>query len=291
MEPAAAPVEPQAPQQAVCPEHPDRAAVATCTRCGQFVCPGCVAQSEPPLCERCLAKKGIPLLSQPFTFGGALTGAFQLFLPQAGKLAAICAVWAVPVGISNFLFASIEGIPGVFRTYLTLLAAGLISMCAGIACVAAMMAYAEEKPASLTFLLAEGLRAWPRVFGAKFVAGIQIMLWSLALLVPGIIKAVKLTLVTAVAYREPGVDASERSESLVTGSGWEVLGLLVVVQGLALVASTVVTIGLNVLPTISVALALPAQIAMAFVTLLATSLRHAADLSAYYTLRRSRELT
>ena len=43
------------PDGAVCAVH-ERAAVTTCTRCGSFLCDGCGATGEPPVCEACLAR-------------------------------------------------------------------------------------------------------------------------------------------------------------------------------------------------------------------------------------------
>jgi hypothetical protein len=42
---------------AVCPVH-ERAAIATCDRCGTFLCSSCDVLGAPPLCEDCVKREG-----------------------------------------------------------------------------------------------------------------------------------------------------------------------------------------------------------------------------------------
>jgi hypothetical protein len=80
--------------------------------------------------------------------------------------------------------------------------------------------------------LKEGMNAWPRLFGARFRSGLWILLFTLLLVIPGIVKAVSLAVVTEAAFREPQSDALDNSTSLPDGRRWEVFGLFAICFGI-----------------------------------------------------------
>jgi hypothetical protein len=124
--------------------------------------------------------------------------------------------------LTYFLEASVgEGVSGkvdrLFDVTIGLIADG--------AFLALMVGEAEGAPRDVGTSLKEGLSAWPRLFGARFRSGLVILVFTLMLVVPGIMKALSLAVVTEAAYREPGSDALENSTYLTEGRRWEVLGL------------------------------------------------------------------
>jgi len=71
-----------------------------------------------------------------------------------------------------------------------------------------------------------GLKKWGPLFGARFVAGLLVLLGTIALIVPGIILMVRYALLdTAVVLENKGVAESRvRSTALTAGKRWEILG-------------------------------------------------------------------
>lgn len=69
-------------------------------------------------------------------------------------------------------------------------------------------------------------RRWARVFGYRFMVGLLSGLAALALVVPGLMVAVRYGLVTPLAALEPepGVDVMKRSAELVRGRAWRLFG-------------------------------------------------------------------
>ena len=85
---------PEAPSVAAfCAEHPSVAAIATCVRCGNFVCEGCANANveETKLCERCVERAGATvspraiaaLVLATCTFVGVVPGLVALVLSEA----------------------------------------------------------------------------------------------------------------------------------------------------------------------------------------------------------------
>lgn len=98
------------------------------------------------------------------------------------------------------------------------------------------------QPAGIAQVISKGLSSFGRVFATGFLCGLRIMLFTLLLIVPGIIQQVKLYVAIPAAVME-GRDASHamsRSELLTKGSGWQIFGawllILLIGFGLAMVA-------------------------------------------------------
>lgn len=66
------------PSHALCPEHPERAAVSTCGRCGRFVCDEC--HSGPGACASCVTQQ---LAALPSLAGRGKIASFLLFATVA----------------------------------------------------------------------------------------------------------------------------------------------------------------------------------------------------------------
>jgi hypothetical protein len=96
-----------APQdQAVCPNHPTKAAVGTCERCGRYVCAEC--QGSEKLCPECRRQR---LASLPPSAPRAKVAArfFELTLVSEA-LALLINLWVIASPEENALRAGIEGI-------------------------------------------------------------------------------------------------------------------------------------------------------------------------------------
>lgn len=208
----------------LCPKHPGRAAVASCSRCGTFLCEACAASVEPALCDACKARRAEEgrVITGPFDFASAFQGAVKLFAGCVGKIAVVCAVLSVPAGLIEHFVP--EWAPTLVSRVWDV-TGGLVGT---IACVALMAAFAEGRAMTVGESFREGFRAWGRVFAARFAAGIRVLLWSLLLVVPGIWKAVRFSFVTAAAYLEPGNDAPGTSEAMVENRWWVLFAMYLV---------------------------------------------------------------
>jgi hypothetical protein len=83
---------------------------------------------------------------------------------------------------------------------------------------------AEERSAVGIVLF--GLFRWPKYFLASLLAFLKVLLYTLALIIPGIYKGVRLTFVDCiVATKDPGPGkACDESEMLVKNNWWRIFG-------------------------------------------------------------------
>ena len=223
---------------AVCPEHPESPSVAPCDRCGRFLCDACLASRTPPRCSACqaIARDPFGFLTQPFAIGTALSIGWKLFSRALPSLLPFALLVGIPSGL---LTHAIESSGAEVRTSLQVgrffdATVGLLFVGAALS---VMVGIAEGAPRNFGAAFKEGFSAWPRMFGARFRSGLWILLFTLLLIVPGIMKAVSLAYVTEAAFREPNQDALENSKNLTDGRRWEVFGLLVLTGVIVFVAS------------------------------------------------------
>lgn len=213
---------------AVCPEHPERASLMPCQRCGRFMCEECTASRTPPYCTGCAERYQDPLgvLAQPFSIGSALGNGWTLFSRTLPRLLPVALIIGGLSGLLTYFVGASGGksvsgpVDRLFDVTVGLIADG--------AFLALMVGEAEGAPRDVGTSLKEGLSAWPRLFGARFRSGLMILVFTLMLVVPGIMKALSLAVVTEAAYREPGLDALENSTFLTEGRRWEILGLFTI---------------------------------------------------------------
>lgn len=86
----------------MCPRHLERAAVRTCSRCGQFVCGGCISDGE--TCSACRSQL---LLALPTSEGRATWARRWLWVSVAGEAVSIAAALAaLSTGPSGALVAA-----------------------------------------------------------------------------------------------------------------------------------------------------------------------------------------
>jgi hypothetical protein len=93
-------------------------------------------------------------------------------------------------------------------------------------------------------MLLFGLKRWPRYMAAGLVAGFKTLLYLLLLIVPGIYKGVRLSLVDCVVAtkEQSSAEACDYSESLVENRWWLVAGFLLLVFILQLVLEAIVAL-------------------------------------------------
>jgi hypothetical protein len=82
------------------------------------------------------------------------------------------------------------------------------------------------QPASLAHAVSKGLSSFARVCSAAFLCSLRILLFSLLLIIPGIVQEVKLYVAIPAAVMEDvgGRAAMARSRGLIHGSGWQIFG-------------------------------------------------------------------
>jgi len=217
---------------AVCPEHPERASIAPCERCGRFLCDACLASRSPPRCAACSAKVGDPfgIIAQPFTIGGALGNGWKLFTSTLPQLLPICLLVGVFGGLLTHAIESSGASSSSMR--LGRIFDGTVGLLGIGTYLAILVGAAEGAPRGVGAALKEGVNAWPRLFGARFRSGLWILLFTLLLVIPGIMKAVSLAVVLEAAFREPQSDAVDTSTALTDGRRWEVFGLFAACYGM-----------------------------------------------------------
>jgi uncharacterized membrane protein YhaH (DUF805 family) len=108
--------------------------------------------------------------------------------------------------------------------------------------VDAVAMIAEGQRPSLARVAAWGVKALPVVAAAQIVAGLAIALGFLALIVPGIVLALRFAVVaqTAAVEGSTWMEALRRSGQLARGNYWHILGLLVI---LALTNTAITRLG------------------------------------------------
>src|SRR5262249_22976463 len=117
---------------------------------------------------------------------------------------------------------------------------------------------------------------------------ITILLYSLLLIIPGIVKAATLALVTEGAYREPRREPLALSAELVAGRRPEVLGLVAATWIVVVVVVTLSSFTSGALIQLAPMLAWPGSIAVDAIACLGEYLELAVGLAALYGLSRDR---
>ncbi len=273
----------------LCPEHPERASQTLCERCGRFLCEECVASREPTTCPSChvLVSDPLGVRAGSFSIGGALSNGWKLFCNALPGLVAVALIFGVLGGL--YSWAALSDEDSIGRTYrmqrLFESSVGLFSLGAKLAI---LVGVAEGRPLGLFEALKEGVRAWPRLFGATFRSGLAIFILCLLLIVPGVIKALSFAVVEEAAYREPGKDALDNSTDLTTGSRWELFGLLAASNGLYYTVTLPASLVVGSLSELFPASALPLEIAIDALTRLLAGFLSAVGLAAFYGLKNLR---
>lgn len=121
---------PEGAQQAACAIHPERQAVATCSRCGTFSCEECLSQSPRGeiLCARCMARTAISQLPWDHRKELGLVRAWLKSVSAILLRPGITFSTARPAGDvgGSFLFAALCWFVGGFTTFMTFILLGAL---------------------------------------------------------------------------------------------------------------------------------------------------------------------
>jgi uncharacterized membrane protein len=207
-----------------------------------------------------------------------------------GTIVLIALIFGIPGGLLSYGLEQAQVDSKVRLDSITKLYDGLIGLIGLVGALWAMAGVAEGRRVSVGEALSYGLQSWGRVFVARLRAGIWIFLFSLLLIVPGIMKALALALVLPSAVLNRGGDPIEESKDLTDGFKVHILGLslLAVALLIAVVFPSGALVGLAgaELP----ALELPAAICLDIIGRIVDCFYQGVFLAAYFGLLRTREL-
>jgi hypothetical protein len=154
--------------------------------------------------------------------GGKIVTAFRLLLGQLPLFASLVLTIWIPAQLLIELAMASD--PNHVDPWAMLRLAFLVEVvfgpiCAG-AVITALAAQMSGQSTSYPEAMRAGLHHWGRLFGARIVAGLIVLLGLLALITPGIILAIRFSLVDEVVVLEgAGVWAFRRSTQLTWGRG------------------------------------------------------------------------
>ncbi len=180
---------------------------------------------------------------------GVITESWQLYRAHAGHLISVAFAVFLPIAVITLLVDLVGGVPGrllvdlVLFVGLYLLEAALVKAVQDIRSGNARLSVGQTFSAALPSLGA--------VIGASLVAGILIWIGFFLIIIPGIYLATIWCLIVPVIVLEnaPAFSSFGRSNQLVKGRFWNVLGTLILVILILLVVEIVVGIVLLALPT------------------------------------------
>jgi hypothetical protein len=187
-----------------------------------------------PLCLECVARLEGPqaVRFRRFGVGTSLGGGLTLLKQDWARVLLVNLPFAVAVGASATLIPQInprDYAGSVWPFYGGVLLQSLFTtiVCAlgQMTGLALLVGAAEGRVVSMGEAFGQAERAWSRVVGANLRALFATMLFSLGCGVPGVWKAVNLSLVSESAFFRRG-DALDDSESLVGAHFWPMLGFL-----------------------------------------------------------------
>jgi hypothetical protein len=213
-----------APAAAICPEHPNQPSVATCARCGRFLCAACVAVPQPPTCHACAARSrdALGLGTRGLTVSNALWLAAKLMSATVPVLLTVMVLGGIAGGLFDLVTEDWRPSASRLADRVYSLSIGLVL---NIAIVAAMVRASEGQALGPGAALAEGFNKFGRVLVAQIRQGFWILGYALLLIVPGILKALSFTFVTLLAWKS-AEDPLPASEALTVGRRGTLFGLL-----------------------------------------------------------------
>lgn len=165
----------------------------TCSRCGNF---GELHDYWGlHYCEACLARR-LPIEREPWSLRSLLGGVTFLLRAMGLKAAALITLFALPSAMFDLWELPLA---------VSLLYGGLVVIVA----IAAIqrMAFAHVTgltPVSLKAALGRARARWTALVGANIVQGLTVGLYTLLLVVPGVLKLLSYALVTPIVINEDG---------------------------------------------------------------------------------------
>ena len=181
-----------------------RAGQVTCPRCGSFV----ASLLAPPIavCRPCGEKLLPAPLRGPLTLAGIAHGT-GLVLRTAGFPCVLLALgFSLP---GDVFFAFVREAPFQLQA-----AYGLVTLIADLGIMVLAHEALHGRSLSIGDAIGRGLPRYGAVFGARFRAGIQTMLWTFLLILPGVYKSLQYSLAGPIALFEPELAPAAVSHSM-----------------------------------------------------------------------------
>jgi len=168
----------------------------------------------------------------PPTITEKLLLSFRLLFEQLPLLAALMLIIKLPSNMAIELIAEKHANPAnpFAAVWLVLLVELFFGPIHGAAIVAVMANRMSGRATEFGEAIRVGLDHWARLFAARFVANVLILLGALTFIIPGIVLAVRYSLIDEVVVLEGSsvADSRNRSAALVHGRGLKIFqaGLL-----------------------------------------------------------------
>jgi hypothetical protein len=166
-------------------------------------------------------------IDAPTTFGGKLAQGFQLFFGNFPLIAGVVLTVWFPANllIELAFFGREDTSDAMARMQLNNVAEVLLGPIVNGALIGLLAQRMNGRKVGYGAAMGVGLRNWGRVFAARFFASLLIIVGLIALIVPGIILAVRYALIDEVVVLEgvAGPEVRARSTELVRGQGWQIV--------------------------------------------------------------------
>src|SRR5262245_33175213 len=165
----------------------------------------------------------------PIRFREILNSGLRLYATNFLTIVAITLIVWTPLELfqsyMDYFVFDPEDVRSTFRLQRGL--QGFFGIIVTAAVIAVCDATARGERLSVYEALEAGLSAWPRMFWARLVTGLLLLVAFLALIIPGIYAAFRLVLIEPVAVIEhkTGGDCIKRAYHLSQGRFWLFLGL------------------------------------------------------------------
>jgi len=159
----------------------------------------------------------------PASFGGKMVMAFRLLLGQLPLFAALVLTIWIPGHL--LIDMAVAGKPNQADSLTALQLGNLVEIVFGpiysAGIITALAAQMAGEKTSYVEAMRAGLHHWGRLFGARIVAGLLVGLGIVALIVPGLVLAVRYSLIDEVVVLEGAGArvARQRSSQLTWGKG------------------------------------------------------------------------
>lgn len=179
----------------------------------------------------------------PFSVGEKLILSFRLLFEQLPLLAALVLLIKLPSNMAIEMIAERHANPAdpLSAVWLILLVELFFGPIYGAAVVAVMANRMAGRASEFGEAIRVGLDQWARLFAARFIANVFIICGLILFIIPGIILAIRYSLIDPVVVMEdsPAPDSRNRSAALVRGRGLRIFQAAVIGRLLILGVSIV----------------------------------------------------
>jgi hypothetical protein len=164
--------------------------------------------------------------------------------------AIILTVWLPGNILKNFVAYSYVEVGYIWLIRLPILIEGIFGPIYIGALVYALFQIKLGRTVNYKDAIAVGFKKWGSLFTARLVAGLRITLGFIALVIPGIILAVRYSLLDAavIVENKDTADSRSRSIALTVGRRWQIFGAVILFIILSNILSFIIYLPLDYLP-------------------------------------------